>query len=266
MKIGPGCSILASLLLSLGGAACSGSANAPPDAGPDGGPDGGPDAGAPDAGLGCRGLPLPTTAPATVAIAGTVYTQTFTGTSPVVGATVELFASSGGAAITTTLTGSAGQFSVIATSGGAPLDAYLHAHAATYTDTYWYPSVPLTANQSGVQVAMFTPALLGVLRSLIPTATQPAGAGMSGMQVVDCAGAPLANAVVTTSPAAGTTAYIISNFPSGTATATDASGASFLFDVTAGPVTFGATVGGAALRSHVVNVRPDVVTETSVQP
>jgi hypothetical protein len=255
----------------LSGAGCSTSAAS--DGGQDAGPqDAGTDAGSMDAGpdagpdLTCLGLPLPTTAPATLMLGGTVGTTSLAGTSPVSGATVAIFsADAGGAAIATATTDANGAFSLSISSGGAPFDGYLEVTAPTYTPTYWYPAVPFAANTSTLPVQLLTPATIGTIRT-ISGAAQPPDSGMAGIEVVDCAGVPLSGASVTTNPAAGSTVYVIANYPSSSATSTDSSGAAFLFDLTPGNLTIGATLGSTQLRSHDVNARPDVVTETSVRP
>jgi hypothetical protein len=228
-----------------------------------GGADAGTDAATVD--LGCLGAPLPTTAPATLNLGGKVVTTSLTGTSPVPGASVSLYASDGGVALATATSTANGLFSFQAASGGAPIDGYLHVTSGNYVEVYWYPSAPLAADTSTIQVAMLLPSTLNFLSS-VSGATQPLGAGMGGMDIVDCAGVPLAGAVMTSVPVAGNTTYVINQSPLSSATSTDASGSLFLFDLAAGQVTLGATLGAHTLRSHAVTVRPDVVTESSVQP
>jgi hypothetical protein len=238
------------------------------DAGPDAGPvdagDGGPDAGyAPD--LSCSGI-SPTTAPATLNLGGFVGQTDLSGTSGVAGANVEFFASSGGAALATTTTASNGAFSVSVPSGGVPLDGYFHvSDNSVHVDTYWYPPVPFYEDSSTLPIALFTTATLGLLE-FYSSATHQPGTGRNGLEVVDCARIPISGATVTSTPAAGKTVYIVDGFPIPTASATDFTGTAFLFNLPAGQVTLGGTLGSTTLRSHSIEVRQDVVTESSVVP
>jgi hypothetical protein len=224
---------------------------------------GGTTGGGPD--LSCLGVPLPTTAPAMLNLGGTVLSQSQTGSAPVVGATVDMFQSGGGTSIATATTDANGLFTMTVPSGGAPLDAYFHVTASGFVDTYWYPPVPFFFDSTNAPVAMLTPTILGFLESF-GGATQQAGNGLSALEVLDCTGHPISGAVVTSSPAAGKTSYFSGMFPSSTATATDSNGTAFLFNLTAGPVAIGAKLGTTTLRSHSVEMRADVVTETSVVP
>jgi hypothetical protein len=216
--------------------------------------------------LTCNGVALPTTAPAMVNLSGTVEKTDLTGMSGVAGATVEFFASSGGSALATTTTDSTGAFSVTVPTGGVPLAGYFHASAATFVDTYWYPPTPFYQDSTNVPISLLTPATIGQLEYFSGMVTHTPGLGRIGMDVFDCAGHPIAGAVVSSNPAPGKITYVVAGFPSTTATATDPSGTAFMHNVPAGQVTLNATVGATTLRANPIEVRGDVVTEASVVP
>jgi len=195
-------------------------------------------------------------------------TQTIQGTTTVTlpGATVELYARAGGAALATTTSGSDGTYALPVTLTTGALDMYLKATSAGRLDSYLYPPAALAADVSGVALLIINQQTLNG----IGTAggfTQQAGKGFIALAVADAAAQPLANATVTVTPAGTARAvYTRNGLPSSTATSTDASGAAFLANTNAGDVTVDATMGGAAFREVVVNARPGAFTMTLLQP
>ncbi len=84
------------------------------------------------------------------------------------------------------------------------------------------------------------------------------------MQIIDCAGVPIANANLT-SPT-GAVFYTSHGAPSTSATATDPSGVTYIFNVPVGPVTMSGTFGATILRSNVVASFAGSPTFTNLQP
>ena len=258
------------LLLVLG--ACGGSSSTSADAAP---PDAhvGPDAPPPDATtpFGCLGMPLPTTAPATITIAGTTEEIKNLATAGLAGTTVTAFKVAGDMQVATTTSASDGTYSMTASTGGVPLDGYVLGHHADvgstkYYDDYLYPPHALFGDETSGVILMLTPQTLGLITGLVNQTQDPAK-GMLGLIVLDCNGTPLANAVVTTEPAA-TVYYDQNGLPTtpDKAMMTDTDGRAYILNLPPGVVTVHATVGTMVLRSHMVTARAGVVTTTAIEP
>ncbi len=236
-------------------------ASIPPDAAPDA-----TEAAAPDAGpFPCHGVPLPTTAPGSVELSGSTAELTATGLSPLSGETVTALASSNDATIATTTSDSSGAFSVTASTGGAPLDAYFHASKAGIIDSYFYPAAPFAADATDIDFLLVTSTTLAAVTASLGL-TQSATKGTFIIMVVDCGGNPVTGATVSTSPA-GTVYYDGSNgIPSAAQTSTNADGLAVVFNVPAGSVTVGAQDHATTFRSHVVKARAGTFTLTRIAP
>ncbi len=212
----------------------------------------------------CEGMPLPTTAPAMVKLAGVTQTEGLGGPQIVANATVAVFQGASVTPVATTTSDAQGKYSVTLSTGGTPLDGYAHVTAPSYLDTYLYPPKPIAAditNATGLLLNTNTFMLVQSFESV----TETPGDGFIGIVVSDCDGNPVAGATVTTMPA-GTVRYNQGGFPNNQATSTDADGVAYVFNVPAGDVTVQATAGSHTLREHVVNARADVITTTVLQP
>jgi hypothetical protein len=245
-----------------------------PDASPDAAeastPDASPDAAeaaAPDAGpFACHGAPLPTTAPASVSLSGSTALLTAGGLSPAAGVTVTALAATNDATIATTTSDASGAFSVTASTGGTPLDAYFHATKANIIDAYYYPVAPFAADASDVDFLLVTSATFVTVQALLGV-TQSASESTLVVMVQDCNGNAVAGATVSTIPANTAVYYDGSNgLPSATASSTSTDGIAIVFNVAPGTVTVGAQAPGAAFRSHTVKARAGTLTLTRVAP
>lgn len=214
--------------------------------------------------FGCSGQPLPTTAPAMVKLAGVTQTAGLMGTKPVASALVEVFQGTNTTPVTSTMSDAQGNYSVMVSTGGVPVDGYARGTAPTYMTTYLYPAGPIAADITNGTVLLVTPGTFNLLETFA-SATQMQGNGWIGVVVSDCDGNPLAGATVTTNPA-GTVRYNGGGIPSNTAMMTDADGVAYVFNVPAGDVTVQGTVQGHTLREHGVLARADVLTTTVLQP
>ena len=211
----------------------------------------------------CLGQPLPTTAPSTVTVSGTV-TQGVIGPVASSGATVTAYRTGNAAPLATTTTAANGTFTLTIGTGGTPIDGYLQISKTGYITTYAYPPAPLAANatESGILV---TTSEFGTL-SNVASVTQDPAKGFIAVVVEDCNGAPIAGATITTNPAAGTIRYNSGGFPSSSATSTAVDGIAYAFNVTAGDVIVSAMGGGHTLRAHTVAARTDGIILTAVTP
>lgn len=210
---------------------------------------------------GCSGEPLPTTAPARVTISGVVEDR-YQGV-PVPAATLQAFLTGTTVPIFTVQTDANGNFSQGQGTGGTPVDAYMHTSASGFLDTYLYPPVPV-ADSVTLDVQMFTATELGTLAMVAGVTLDPTQAQLL-IVAVDCNEMPVEGAVVTTTPG-GTVRYLVNSRPSAAATATDASGAAFSFNVPLSSVKIDATVSGMTLRSHTLDAVTGALTQTEIQP
>lgn len=270
-------------LLAALAAACGGSSSSTPDAAKavdaakvvDAAPPDAPPADAfipqdaPAGNFACAGQPLPTTAPATVAIAGTAQSASAGGLSPAAGVTVKAFAVGTQAPLATTSTSGTGAYSLSVPTGGAALDGYLLGTKQGFRDSYVYPPAKIFQDLPDATVLMLMPSTFDLLLT-IAGATQTAGHGAIGIAVVDCNGDPVPGATVTAQAVGGgpvgTIRYTSGQLPTPSATSTDASGLAFVFDVPVGEVTVNAVVAGTPLRGHVVRSYADANTTTVVRP
>jgi hypothetical protein len=211
--------------------ACSKSSTAPSNTGP----------------YACEGQALPTSAPSTITVSGTVAEF---GSSGVAGARVDAFKTGTAGSIDSATTDAQGNFTMTVATGGVPLDGYVKASKTGYVDTYAYPSAPLPAN-TAITLTVVTPTefnLLAASMSVTPTA----GDGALAIRPVDCTGAVVAAATVSTSPAS--------------APHSDGSGDFFEFNLAPGTVTVTGTYQSHTFRSHPVVSFADAVTITIVAP
>jgi len=233
-----------------------------------------PDAYVPDApnyDFSCLGNAAPTTATATIQLAGTAQEVFINGTTPgirnAMGVSVKACKSNCNGPNdlgTVGPTPAAGTFTTTAaTTGGTPLDGYLIATKTGNRTTYVYPASPLTMNQAGVPVIMLTSQLVQALALL--GVNQAVGNSMLAVLVTDCATPPMgiAGAVVTVTQggtAVGDAPFDASSFdPQGT-------GAWFITNVPPGDTTVSATYNGMTFRAHVVGAVADTTTTTQVKP
>lgn len=212
----------------------------------------------------CIGEPLPTTGKSPVVITGTIDDPT-AGT-PVAGAVVQGFQVGTPTALFMTTTDSAGTFSASQGTGNVPRSLYLQVAPNGYRPTQFYPAVPV-AEDIAVAIQLFSPEEIAQIARVASFTVMP-GTALFVVSVIDCNGAPVGGAKVSTVPAMGEVRYFDAMLtPSPTATATDArSGSAFIANVPPGNVTVSATVSDMTLRSHSVDAVADTVIETEIQP
>src|SRR5258706_13343396 len=99
--------------------------------------------------------------------------------------------------------------------------------------------------------------------SVLGGGNQMSNKGLIAMGVLDGTGNPVDGATISTTPASGKYAYSSGGIPSSSASATDADGFAFIFNVP-GQVTVSASKSGATFKSHPVMAHPDSFTLTVV--
>ena len=264
--------VLAAVSIGCGGGNQGSTPDAPP-AGVDAAPaiDAQPSIDAPAGAFACLGDPLPTTAPDPVTVAGTAKTLNGLSTSNADGVLVAAFPSGGSTAIDSATTPTDGTFSLSLATGAAPLDAYIKATKSGLLDYYLFPATPLTADVSDAPVLVLSQSSLGTVESLasVTPAGDPNSVGLVAVVVQDCDGSSVAGATISVKESnadVGDLRYVSGSIPSTTATATDSSGAAFVFNVPAGTATISATVGGMTLRTHSIPVSGGATHATIVVP
>jgi hypothetical protein len=206
---------------------------------------------------------LPTTAPATITLTGSVRSPTITGSDPVIGAQVEVVGASG--TIASATTASDGTFTVPVSTGSHPVDGHLKVTASGHLDAYWYPAVPMAGDVSVGELESFTSTILGLLGLSVGISLDNTK-GQVFVHVVDCNGVAISGATVGATPAPGSLFYIAAQRPSASATATDSDGEALLINQTAGSVTLTANSGSTALRSHAFTSTAGAVIQANIQP
>ncbi|HWZ27211.1 MAG TPA: carboxypeptidase-like regulatory domain-containing protein [Gemmatimonadales bacterium] len=195
----------------------------------------------------CEGQALPTTAPSTITVSGTVADFSSSG---VAGARVDAFKTGTAGSIDSATTDAQGHFALTVPTGGVPLDGFIKASKTGYLDTYAYPSAPLPASTS-ITLTVITSSQLNTFASLAG-ATPIAGNGSLAIRPVDCTEAVATGATVSTSPPA-------TPYP-------DGNGNFFEFNLAPGSVTVSAKYQSHTFRSHPVVAFADAVTITIIAP
>jgi hypothetical protein len=166
----------------------------------------------------------------------------------------------------TTTTNTAGAYSLsIPNASATPVDGYLKFSGSGVVPTFLYPPEPFSANASALDSATVTTGTLALLYTFAGTSMNSAD-GTSLVLVTDCAGAPITGATVAFGPAAGRVVYLSGGLPSSSATETDSTGVALGLNVPPGNNTITATFQGTSLKSHVVDIRANTITQTSIHP
>ncbi len=280
------CAFVSLTLVTLLGAACGGSDDKPVDAmiiiPIDAAPDAPPDAFEPTFDLSCLGNPAPTTAAATVTLAGVaVEVAVTTGGMPQIqashGATIDVCegtcaGGTGNFLLDTQTTAATGcpatgcPFTTDALStGGTPLDVYLRVTKSTNRTTYLYPPSPLTANFANVPALTFTNTAIAFLGAV--GIMQDAAKGNLILAITDCSNMPITDTdrIALTikqngTAVAGTTELNAAMFSGMLA------GTYLVFNVPPGVIEIGATYKGMTLRAHNVTVVAGATTASTVRP
>jgi len=209
----------------------------------------------------CLGQPLPTTAPATLTVRGETR-GLGEGALPVVA--LNAYVVGGANPFIVTQSDANAAFSFDVSTSGAPVDAYVVATYSAHLATHYYPAAPLAASYTDTLVLM-TPTKLAQLASAAGTNFNT-GMAQLYITVVDCTGAPIPHATVTTAPP-GLVAPFRNSLPSATATDTDASGLVAVFNVPpTQTITATATTPGGTFRSTRIVGGGASLIQTKIQP
>lgn len=202
---------------------------------------------APDPAYACAGKAYPTTAPASITVSGTIGDFL---AGPLDSVKVQAFKTGTVSPIDSAVTDGQGHFSMTVTTGGTPLDGYVHASKSGYIDTYAYPSAPLPATAT-LSFPMVTAAEFNLLATNAGV-TPAAGKASLGLLPIDCTGAAVTGALVYTNPSAQ--AY------------TNGAGDFFVFNATPGSTDVSATYQSHIFHTHSIVAVADAVTITVIAP
>jgi hypothetical protein len=208
------------------------------------------------------GAPLPTSAPATIDISGTVTALTSGGAMSPAGITVALVDADPSAPRASAITDANGAFTIVAPSGGAPIDGYLHLSGPGFVDGYDYPAVPYAKDTTATLIATDA-SWYASIAGLGATPQDPSKAYLF-VRTLDCAGQPLAGATITVTPHDGETV----SYPNGSSSGSFGSSTSNVAMAIANNVHPGPVLvdGEPSLRGHVVDARWNELTIVEITP
>jgi hypothetical protein len=230
--------------------------------------------------LSCAGKPLPTTADATVTVAGTTEEITLMGIAALGGADINVFKVGTAAPLDTLKSdAAAGTYTTKAlTTGGVPLDGYLEGgHTdvnnmgtiTSYRTTYVFPPQPVSTSLPQVPILIASTQTFGQLVAVAGATQDDTKNGALFIAVTDCANKPVTGATVTAkqnNTEVGTLFDLGSLSPM-------AAGLYFVFNVPDGNTDVNATLGATSFLGHTViafkktnNLPNGSMTTTIVRP
>jgi hypothetical protein len=213
--------------------------------------------------FGCENMPLPTTAPATIAIHGLIVDDT--GQNAVAGATVVIHDPAGAMIGQATTTDANGQYSISITTGGVPVDGHVNVMATNYVETTNYQAAPFAAD-TDVSFALITAADEGTLGNNAGVNFNPADAEVV-VFVTDCDHRPQVGAMVPNPQAGATERYLMGNTYPATATSTDSSGQVLFVNIAPGSVTFQGTLSDSTAElARTINANAGQFIYVGLQP
>lgn len=202
-----------------------------------------------------------------VTVSGTATKRDGINSSPAEGVMVAAYRNNDpNTAVATATTDANGMYSLVIETGGTAVDGYLKATLSGFLDTYLYPPAPLAEDFDSASLNIVNQSTLDLLSGTLCGSLQESTNGVIGVLVVDSTNAPVAGAMISSSPAAQKYCYNESGLPNKNATMTDTDGIGYMANVAAGNVTVSATKSGLTFSSHSINARAGVLTTTVVQP
>ncbi len=223
-----------------------------------------------DGGGGMMGTPdAPSNIPAMITISGVASEITATGRTPQAGVTVTVHKASDDSVQGMATTDSAGAYTIMVATNGAPVEGYLKATFTGLKDTYLYPPFALSADFSGATTLMLKQSTQNLANQLAGAAAPDPAKGWIALLVVDgptTGAAPVMGATVSASPTGEIKYNGSAGVPQAQAMSTAADGIAYAMNVPAGMVTVSGSKTGLTFKSHAVNARPDKVTLTLITP
>ena len=197
----------------------------------------------------------------TLTLSGTAKEISSAGQTAIAGVMLTAYNAADDSVLGTAMSAADGTFSITVTSNGAGIDGYLKATTPgigmnAYKDSYLYPPATLTASYTGVPVYVLKVTTYNLVNAVLLGNNQSAQNGWIALLIEDAVAAPVAGAVVTSTPG-GQVNYNASNLPSSTAKSTANDGIAYDTNIAPGKVLVKATKTGATFTAHSINVRPE---------
>jgi hypothetical protein len=208
--------------------------------------------------------------PDPLTIAGHTRSIGASGSSPVVGAAVEVRKGSDDSVLATDTSIANGVYSVSVATGGAAVTGYIHVSADTYFPSNLFPPDAIQSNIASLTVPLFSTQLLPLLATFAGTELI-AGDGVAILQIDDCAGDSMAGVQIQVTNGNADTKVVYgagdNSLPSPSATETDEGGTVFILNMPPGPITISGTYGnGAHMHSVDAKAFADQATLTQIHP
>ena len=223
-----------------------------------------------DDGGGMMGTPdVPSNIPAMISISGIASEITAQGRMPQAGVTITVYKASDDSVQGMATTDSAGAYTIMVPTNGAPVDGYLKATLTGLKETYLYPPFPLSSDYTGVTTLMLKQSTQNLANQLAGAAAPDPTKGWIAMIVVDgptTAANPVMGATISAMPTGEIKYNGSAGVPQSQAMSTAMDGIAYAMNVPAGTVTVNASKSGLTFKAHAVNARPDKITLTLVTP
>jgi hypothetical protein len=206
-----------------------------------------------------------------ITVSGTATKREGLNANPAAGVTVAAYKNGDdNTVLAMATTDAAGHYSMTLTTGGVALDGYLKGTLTGFIDTYLYPPKALAADFDMASMNMVNTSTLDTLSGTLCGNNQDLAKGLVAVIVADANNAPIAGAMVSSTPAAAKYCYnktgAVGTIPDKNATVTETDGIGYMINLAPGQVTVSATKTGSTFASHAVQARAGVLTTTVIQP
>lgn len=206
-------------------------------------------------------MDAPPSVPAMITIAGTATDSSQNSTTPLMGAAITLKNRTDDTTLGTATSDAQGKYSMMVTTGGHVVDAYILATKTGYIDAMAFPAKPFEADTMTADSNLITTGnynLLGVYTG------QQSSNGIIVIEVLDASGTPVKGAAAKCTPMSGSILYSGSNGIPASGTATNTDGTAFLVNVPPGAAALDVTMTGATFKDHSVIAKANTFTSTVV--
>ena len=197
----------------------------------------------------------------TITIAGTALDNGQNSSTPLADVVVMLKNRADDTTLAMATSDAQGKYSMQVSTGGHVVDAYLLATKSGYTDAAAFPASPFAADDMKADSNLVTTGNFGLLA--LYTGQQSTN-GIVIAEILDSSSMPVAGAVVSSSPAAGSVLYSNSSGMPASLPSTNTDGAAFLVNLPPGPVAISATKSGSTFKTHTVTAKANTFTSTVV--
>jgi len=206
-------------------------------------------------------MDAPPSVPAMLTIGGTATDSSQNSTTPLAGAAITLKNRADDMTLATATSDAQGKYSMMVTTGGHVVDAYILATKSGYVDAMAFPAKPFEADTATADSNLITTGnynLLGVYTG------QQTSNGIIVVEVLDASGTAVKGAAAKSTPMSGSTLYSGDNGIPASGMATNTDGTAFLVNVPPGAAAVDVTMSGATFKGHSVIAKANTFTSTVV--